>query len=168
MTLVSCKSGKERRIKRRCDSGLPHGSYQSFFNPKIALIFILKRGVKSESLKIWINNWICMISRCVLEWRWQYRLIVVMLLLLAEDLQLEKELLLLQEPCVRRVHGGFAGLVLLVWGNVLVVLEFLHPGLGLFTFLAAALLCGSLLLTLLFKEEHRFMPQNVMDNFDYT
>lgn len=77
-----------------------------------------------------------------------------MLLLLAEDLQLEKELLLLQEPSVRRVHGGFVGIVLLVWGDVLVVLELLHPGFGLFTLLAAALLCWSLLLTLLFREEH--------------
>lgn len=90
-----------------------------------------------------------------------------MLLLLAEDLQLEKELLLLQEACIRRVHGGFAGLVLLVWGNVLVVLELLHPGFGLFTLLAAALFCGSLLLTLLFMEEHKFMPQNGVDNFNY-
>lgn len=87
-----------------------------------------------------------------------------MLLLLAEDLQLEKELLLLQEPRVRRVHGGFVGLVLLVWGNVLVVLELLHPGLRLFTLLATALLCGSLLLTLLVNEEHKFMPKNVMEN----
>lgn len=91
-----------------------------------------------------------------------------MLLLLAEDLQLEKELLLLQEPCVRRVHGGFAGLVLLVWGNVLVVLQLLHPGFGFFTLLAAALLCSSLWLTLLFEEEHKFMPQNNMDSFNST
>lgn len=63
-----------------------------------------------------------------------------MLLLLAEDLQLQEELLLLQEPSIRRVHGDFAGLVLLVRWNVLVVLELLHPGFGLFAFLAAALL----------------------------
>lgn len=86
-----------------------------------------------------------------------------MLLLLAEDLQLEEELLLLQEACVARVHGGFAGLVLLVWGDVLVVLELLHPGLRLFTLLATALLRGSLLLTLLVKEEHKIMPKNITE-----
>lgn len=74
-----------------------------------------------------------------------------MLLLLAQDLQLEEELLLLQEPSVRRVHGGLAGIVLLVWGDVLVVLELLHPGFGFFALLAAALLRGGLLLTLLLK-----------------
>lgn len=74
-----------------------------------------------------------------------------MLLLLAQDLQLEEELLLLQEPGIRGVHGGLAGVVLLVWGNVLVVLELLHPGFGLFALLAAALLRGGLLLTLLLK-----------------
>lgn len=63
-----------------------------------------------------------------------------MLLLLADNLQLEEELLLLQEPSVRRVHGGFTGLMLLVWRDVLVVLELLHPGFGFFAFLAAALL----------------------------
>lgn len=73
----------------------------------------------------------------------------MLLLLLAEDLQLEEELLLLQEPSVRGVHGRFAGLVLLVWGNVLVVLELFHPGFGLFALLAAAFLRGGLLLTLL-------------------
>lgn len=88
-----------------------------------------------------------------------------MLLLLAEDLQLEKELLLLQEPRVGRVHGGFVGLVLLVWGNVLVVLELLHPGLRLFTLLATALLCGSLLLTLLVKEETQvYAKKNITEN----
>lgn len=63
-----------------------------------------------------------------------------MLLLLAEDLQLEEELLLLQEPSIRRVHGGFTCLVLLVRRNVLVILELLHSGFGLFAFLATALL----------------------------
>lgn len=48
--------------------------------------------------------------------------------------------------------------MLLVWGNVLVVLELLYPGLGLFALLAAALLCWSLLLTLLLEKEHTFMP----------
>lgn len=47
------------------------------------------------------------------------------------------------------------------------VLELLHPGFRLFTLLATALLCGSLLLTLLVNEEHTFMLKNVMKNLHF-
>ena len=50
-------------------------------------------------------------------------------LLLAEDLQLQEELLLLQQPGVGRVHGRRGLLGLLVGRDVLVVLELLHLGL---------------------------------------
>lgn len=53
-------------------------------------------------------------------------LLVPVLLLLAEDLELQEELLLLQEPCIGRVHGRRGLFRLLVWGNVLVVLKLLH------------------------------------------
>lgn len=88
-------------------------------------------------------------SECVLEWSGQDGLVVVLLLLLADDLQPQEELLLLQEAGVRRVHGRLAGLLLLVRGDVLVVLELLHPRLRLFALLTAALLRRRLLLALL-------------------
>lgn len=55
---------------------------------------------------------------------------VLLLLLLAQDLELQEELLLLQQPGVGRVHGRRRLLRLLVWGDVLVILELLHLGLG--------------------------------------
>lgn len=58
-------------------------------------------------------------------------MVVVVLLLLVEDLQLEEELLLLEELRIGRVHLGRALFVcLLVWRDVLVVLQLLHlhPG----------------------------------------
>lgn len=68
---------------------------------------------------------------------------------MAEDLQLEEELLLLQQSSVRGVHGCFIGLLLLVWWDVLVVLQLLHTGLGLLAFLTAALVRSRFLLALL-------------------
>ena len=54
-------------------------------------------------------------------------MVVVVLLLLAEDLQLQEELLLMEELRVGRVHLRRTLLVcLLVRRDVLVVLEFLH------------------------------------------
>lgn len=54
-------------------------------------------------------------------------MVVVVLLLLAEDLQLQEELLLLEELCVGRVHLWRTLLVcFLVWRDVLVVLQLLH------------------------------------------
>lgn len=73
----------------------------------------------------------------------------MLLLLLTEDLQLEEQLLLLQEPSIRGVHWCLGRLLLLVRRNILVVLELLHPGLRLFPLLAAALLGGLLLALLL-------------------
>ena len=69
----------------------------------------------------------------------------MLLLLLAQDLQLQELLLLLQEAGIGRVHGQFTELLLLVRGDVLMVLEFLHPGLGLFALLAAVLVSGCLI-----------------------
>lgn len=79
-----------------------------------------------------------------------------MLLLLAQDLQLEEQLLLLQQSSIRGVHQSFTGLLLLVRRNILVVLELFHPWLGLFALLTAALLCRCLLLALLFDEKQAF------------
>lgn len=57
--------------------------------------------------------------------------VIVVLLLLVEDLQLQKELLLVEELCIGGVHLGRTLFVcLLVWWDVLVVLQLLHlhPG----------------------------------------
>lgn len=56
----------------------------------------------------------------------------VRMFLLAEDLELQEELLLLEESGVGRVHGRRRLLSLLIWRNVLVVLELLHLGLHIF------------------------------------
>lgn len=58
--------------------------------------------------------------------------VLLLLLLLAEDLELQKELLLLEESGIRRIHGWRGLLSLLVWRNVLVILQLLHLGLGVF------------------------------------
>ena len=64
--------------------------------------------------------------------------VVVVLLLLVDDLQLQEELLLLQDLGVGRVLlGRRLPLGLLVRGDVLVVLELLHLGLGVFGLLRA-------------------------------
>lgn len=62
-----------------------------------------------------------------------------LLLLLAEDLQLQEQLLLLQQPRVGRVHGRRRLLRLLVRGDVLVVFELLHLWLGVLGLLVAIL-----------------------------
>ena len=60
-------------------------------------------------------------------------MVVVVLLLLADDLQLQEELLLLQELGVGRVHlGRRLALRFLVGGDILVVLQLLHLGLAVF------------------------------------
>lgn len=64
---------------------------------------------------------------------------VLLLLLLAQDLELQEELLLLQQPGVGRVHGRRRLLRLLVWGDVLVILELLHLGLGVLGLFVAVL-----------------------------
>lgn len=53
-------------------------------------------------------------------------LMVLVLLLLTEDLELQEELLLLQEPCIGRIHGRRRLLSFLVRRNVLVILQLLH------------------------------------------
>lgn len=63
--------------------------------------------------------------------------VIVLLLLLVEDLELEKELLLLQDPGVGGVQGWRPLVLFLVRGDVLVVLELLHLWLQLLGFLAA-------------------------------
>lgn len=62
--------------------------------------------------------------------------LVAVLLLLAQDLELQELLLLLQETSIRGVHLHFIVLLLLVRGNILMVLQFFHPRPGLFAFLA--------------------------------
>lgn len=59
--------------------------------------------------------------------------------LLAEDLKLQEQLLLLQESGVGRVHGRRRLLHLLVWRNVLVVLELLYFWLHIFGLLMSVL-----------------------------
>lgn len=63
--------------------------------------------------------------------------LVAVLLLLAQDLELQELLLLLQETSIRGVHLHFAELLLLVRGNILMVLQFFHPRPGLSTLFAA-------------------------------
>lgn len=70
--------------------------------------------------------------------------LVAKLLLLAEDLELQELLLLLQEAGVRRVHRHLVELLLLVGRDVLMVLQLLHPRLGLFAPLAAVFIDGQL------------------------
>lgn len=83
------------------------------------------------SLRLW--------SVCVLLLLlWRLRVCVSMFLL-AQYLQLQEELLLLQESGVGRVHGRRRLLCLLVWRNVLVVLELLHLGLHIFGLLVSVL-----------------------------
>ena len=80
-----------------------------------------------------------------------------MLLLLAQDLQLQEELLLLEQPGVVGVHLRLIPLPLLIWWNVLVVLQLLHPGLGIFALFAAVFVIRILWMALLFsrkKTEH--------------
>ena len=70
-------------------------------------------------------------------------LLLLLLLLLVQDLELQELLLLLQETHVGRVQGRFvAGVLLLVGGHVLVVLELLHSRLGVFVALFAPVLRG--------------------------
>lgn len=76
-------------------------------------------------------------------------LVAVPLLLLAQDLQLQELLLLLQEARVGRIHRHVVGLLLLVWGDVLVVLQLFHPRLDLFALFAAAFITECLRLALL-------------------
>jgi len=94
----------------------------------------------------------------VLEWRRQDGLVVVVLLLLAQDLQLQEELLLLKQPGVVGVHLRLVLLPFLIGGDVLVVLQLLYPGLGVFALLAAVFVVGILGMALLFsrKREERF------------
>jgi len=65
---------------------------------------------------------------CVLLRLW----VRVSVFLLAEDLQLQEQLLLLEESGVGRVHGRRRLLGLLVRRDVLVVLELLHLRLHIF------------------------------------
>lgn len=61
----------------------------------------------------------------------------VSMFLLAENLQLQEQLLLLEESGVGRVHGRRGLLRLLVRRNVLVVLELLHLWLHIFGLLVS-------------------------------
>lgn len=92
----------------------------------------------------------------VLEWRGQDGLVVVvLLLLLAQDLQLQEELLLLEQARVVGVQRRLALLAFLVWWNVLVVLQLLHPGFGVFALFAAVLVVRILGVALLFARKRR-------------
>lgn len=65
---------------------------------------------------------------------------MLLMFLLAEDLQLQEELLLLQEPSVGGVHGwGRRLFCFLVRWDILVVLELLHFGLDIFGLFVAVL-----------------------------
>lgn len=75
----------------------------------------------------------------ILEWRRQDGLVVVVLLLLAQDLQLQEQLLLLEQAGVVGVQLWLALLTFLVRGNVLVVLQLLYPWFGVFAFFATVL-----------------------------
>lgn len=59
--------------------------------------------------------------------------------LLAENLQLQKELLLLEKTGIGGVHGRWRFLCLLVRGNVLVILKLLHFRLHILGFLVTVL-----------------------------
>lgn len=85
----------------------------------------------------------------ILWWCRENGWIVVMLLLLTEDLQLEEKLLLLQETGIVCIHGKFNFLMFLVWWDILVVLELLHPGFWILVFLAAILIICTFGLALL-------------------
>lgn len=78
---------------------------------------------------------LCLWSVCGLLRLW----VGMSMLLLAEDLQLQEELLLLEEPGVCRVHGWGGLLCLLVRRNILVILELLHFWLHIFGLLVAIL-----------------------------
>ena len=91
----------------------------------------------------------------VLEWRRQDGLVVVVLLLLAQDLELQEQLLLLEQPGVSRVHGGRRLLRLLVRRDILVVLELLYPGLGVFALFATVFVVWILGMALLFSRKRR-------------
>lgn len=65
---------------------------------------------------------------------------VLLMFLLAEDLQLKEELLLLKQPSVGGVHGWRRRFFcLLVWWDILVVLELLHFGFDIFGLFVAVL-----------------------------
>lgn len=100
---------------------------------------------------MWLNEDILDCSR-------QHGLVVELLLLLAQDLQLEELLLLLQEAGVGRVHRHFIELLFLVWRNVLMVLQLFHPRFGLLALLAAAFIArylGQALLRSTTKEKRK-------------
>lgn len=91
----------------------------------------------------------------VLERRGQDGLVVVVLLLLAQDLELQEQLLLLEQAGVVGVHLGLALLPLLIGRDVLVVLELLHPRLGIFALLAPVFVVRVLGMALLFSRERQ-------------
>ncbi|TNN81577.1 hypothetical protein EYF80_008022 [Liparis tanakae] len=97
----------------------------------------IRRGLPLLSLGLGL----CLRSVCVcvlLRLR-----VCVSVFLLAEDLQLQEQLLLLEESGVGRVHGRRRLLGLLVRRDVLVVLELLHLRLHIFG-LFVPVLVGSL------------------------
>lgn len=77
------------------------------------------------------------------------------LLLLAEDLELQEQLLLLEQPGVVGVHLRLVLLPFLIWWNVLVVLELLYPGLGVFALFATVFVVWILGMALLFSRKRR-------------
>jgi len=62
-----------------------------------------------------------LINGAILERRGRQGGLVAALLLLLQDLKLQELLLLLQETGIRRVHQHVVELLLLVWGDVLVI-----------------------------------------------
>ena len=102
-----------------------------------------------------INTTVNPVYEAVLEWRRQDGLVVVVLVLLAQDLQLQEELLLLEQPGVVGVHLRLIPLPLLIWRNVLVVLQLLHPGLGVFALFATVFVIWILGMALLFLRKRQ-------------
>lgn len=84
-----------------------------------------------------------------------------MLLLLADNLELQELLLLLKKPGICTVHLGFIGFMLLVGRDVLVILKLLNPRFGFFTLLASTLVTGLFGLALLHGNKGRRIEQKV-------
>lgn len=95
---------------------------------------VAEGGLPLLSLDLGLCLWsVCVQLRLLRLW------MCVSVFLLAEDLQLQEELLLLEESGVGRVHGRRGLLCLLVRRNVLVVLELLHLWLHIFGLLVTVL-----------------------------
>lgn len=72
---------------------------------------------------------------------------------LAQDLQLQEQLLLLKQAGVVGVHLWLVLLALLIWWDVLVILQLLYPGLGVLALFAPVFVIWILGMALLFFEK---------------